>query len=171
MPKNVLAPAPELRGIVLVDCRCGRTTMLLASHPLLRFSKYILIGEECWEWTAYKDAHGYGRFWLGNGKRGTASRAAWRLFVGPIPPGFEVDHVCKNPSCVNPTHLRAITKSENLGNRNLAKTHCRNGHPLDDDNILSEMVHGKKARRCKICRQRRKRDEYRRRNQGNYGDR
>lgn len=104
---------------------------------------------ECWPWMANMDAHGYGKFWL-SGRKITAQRAAFIMFCGPIPDSYQVDHLCFNPSCVNPAHLRAVTKSENLSTRRLSKTHCKNGHPLDADNIIFE---GGGTRRCKICRE------------------
>lgn len=35
-------------------------------------------------------------------------RIIWELHNGPIPEGYEIDHVCKCRACVNPCHLRAI---------------------------------------------------------------
>lgn len=104
---------------------------------------------ECWTWTASKDAHGYGKFWL-SGKKITAQRASFIMFCGPIPENHQVDHLCFNPSCVNPAHLRSVTKSENLSTRRLSKKHCKNGHSLDASNVIYERGG---IRRCKICRE------------------
>ena len=73
----------------------------------------------CWEWTAWKDAGGYGRFMVRvDGKR--VARGAHRLvylhLVGPVPTGLVLDHTCHNPSCVNPSHLRPCTNAQNLAN-------------------------------------------------------
>ena len=35
-------------------------------------------------------------------------RLVWTLRVGPIPNGYEVDHICRNKACVNIAHLRCI---------------------------------------------------------------
>lgn len=104
----------------------------------------------CWLWLAGADQYGYGKFHL-NGKKITAQRASYILHVGDIPQGHEIDHLCKNPTCVNPDHLRAVTKSENLSGRrsfNGSLTHCRRGHPLSGSNLRVE-TNG--ARRCLAC--------------------
>jgi hypothetical protein len=71
-------------------------------------------GVDCWEWTGFRLDSGYGRFM--DAKRGVlyAHRVAYELSVGPIAPGLVVDHTCRNPSCVNPKHLDAVTQQENV---------------------------------------------------------
>lgn len=87
-------------------------------------------------------------------------------FIGPIPPGYEVDHLCAVKTCVNPAHLEAVTKLENIRRSHpqmLAagllkrKEACNHGHPLRGDNIRIDYRGG---RRCKECDRRRVR-EYR----------
>lgn len=67
---------------------------------------------ECWEWQAYKDGEGYGRFYTKDGKK-KAHRAAYELEIGEIPEGAVIDHRCGNRSCVNPAHLRLATQLAN----------------------------------------------------------
>ena len=62
-------------------------------------------GSPCWSWTAAKDPLGYGRFrtpdylWLSH-------RFSYTNLVGPIPNGMTLDHLCRNPNCVNPEHSK-----------------------------------------------------------------
>lgn len=69
---------------------------------------------ECWEWTASKDRHGYGQFMLKDKDLWRAHRVSYILTHGEIPAGLDLDHVCRNRSCVNPAHLEPVTRSENL---------------------------------------------------------
>jgi hypothetical protein len=46
-----------------------------------------------------------------------AHRISYEVFVGPIPPGHEVDHTCVNSLCIEPTHLEAVTGDENIKRR------------------------------------------------------
>lgn len=66
----------------------------------------------CWYWTAYKDRQGYGQFRL-DGRLRQAHCVSYELFVGPIPEGLLVRHMCHNPSCVNPNHLKVGTDDDN----------------------------------------------------------
>lgn len=68
--------------------------------------------DACWPWLGRRDKLGYGGIHLGG--YGKAHRIAYRSVHGEIPPGLEIDHLCRNPSCVNPAHLEAVTHRENL---------------------------------------------------------
>jgi hypothetical protein len=66
----------------------------------------------CWKFNNL-DKRGYGlvRF---EGRLRQAHRVAYELFVGQIPEGLQLDHLCRQPSCCNPAHLEPVTARENV---------------------------------------------------------
>ena len=83
-----------------------------------------------------------------------AHRLAYEHWRGLIPPALVLDHLCRNPSCVNPNHLEAVPQIENLrrghnvvSNRRREQTHCKRGHPFDEANTY--VRHG--CRNCRAC--------------------
>lgn len=73
-------------------------------------TKFEIAANGCWNWTAARTKLGYGKI----SPRLLAHRAIYELSVGPISDGLELDHLCRNPSCVNPDHLEPVTHAENL---------------------------------------------------------
>jgi len=78
-----------------------------------KFWSRVDLSRDCWEWSASRNAQGYGQFAM-NGKTRSAYRVSYEWLVGGIPDGLEIDHLCRNPSCVNPSHLEAVTHTENV---------------------------------------------------------
>ena len=117
--------------------------------------------DSCWVWTGTRTGaqHDYGRFYLGNGKRIYAHRFSYELHVGPIPEGLQLDHLCRNPPCVNPNHLEVVTSRENTvrGTSPSAKaarqTRCINGHDYNEANTYRYVPVGSNHERryCRVC--------------------
>lgn len=106
----------------------------------------------CWEWAQRLCKRGYPL--TDRGKRQSyAHRLAFKEFIGPIPAGMTVDHVCFNPPCINPDHLRLLTHSDNSRNqRSAAKTHCANGHEYTPENTYMRPSKHRGGRRdCRTC--------------------
>ena len=90
----------------------------------------------CWHWGGELDADGYGR--IGPAR---AHRVLWQLATGADLGDQELDHVCRRRDCVRPSHLEAVTRSENeLRKRwrvRVRRKHCAAGHSL--------FVHGRRT--------------------------
>lgn len=107
----------------------------------------------CWMWMAAIHWTGYGV-----GKDGLAHRHSYEAFVGPIPSGLQIDHLCRNRWCVNPAHLEAVTQKVNImrghgfGAKNARRTHCPRGHPYSDTNTKVWVgADGCRRRACIAC--------------------
>src|SRR3990167_6510962 len=84
------------------------------SKPLiLRLAENMLVGDDCWEWQGAQNGAGYGQAWDGSRNR-AAHRVMYEQLVGPVPIGFELDHLCRNKACCNPKHLEVVTHQENI---------------------------------------------------------
>lgn len=107
----------------------------------------------CWEWDAPTEAgYGYVSF---SRKLHLAHRVAYELLMGAIPSTLELDHLCRNKSCVNPDHLDPVTHKVNMlramryRRRPAAATHCRRGHEFTQENTR---VTSQGKRLCRTCR-------------------
>jgi len=160
----VLAHGPILKEQRLSHS-CGNTLCVNPAHLSVlsipeRFFLKVVKSAGCWRWTGARGPDGYGGFW--NGEQVIAShRFSYELHVAPIPAGLTIDHLCRNPNCVNPSHLEAVTKGENMMRgvarfRHKRKICCPQGHLYTEKNTLwerkSERASHSLMKRCRICR-------------------
>lgn len=129
-----------------------------------RVKEKILVDPEtgCWNWTAGVDGKGYGLYYvkLANGRWTTrrAHRVVYELVNGPIT-SETLDHLCRNPACVNPDHLEEVSNRENVlrgegfAACNARKTHCPRGHPYDEVNTYRKPSGGRHCRKCRRIRE------------------
>ena len=128
----------------------------------------------CWLWTGpHGTRDGYGKFQPSPGQpKVMAHRWAYEAFIGPIPDGYQLDHLCHTNDagcpggpdcghrrCCNPAHLEPVTASENtIRQRHFerAKTECPRGHPYVGDNLIAG---SDGRRRCRTCDRIRKRSQ------------
>lgn len=118
-----------------------------------RFLSRIVKTDDCWEWEGGHSAAGYSTTWDGT-RPLYAHRVAYELWVGPIPDGHTIDHLCRSRGCVNPEHLQAVTQRTNIlrgtgqSARNVKVTHCPRGHKYT---LANTHISTKGTRECRAC--------------------
>jgi HNH endonuclease len=126
------------------------------------WSKVVCVdsaNDTCWHWLAQKTQRGYGKIKISR-KWVLAHRAAWIMTYHTIDTTLTLDHLCRNPACVNPKHLEQVPMRVNTLRgmsgpaNNARKTHCRRGHPFDAYNTALTNKNNDGiyvSRRCRTC--------------------
>ena len=122
-----------------------------------RIWQYVDKTDNCWVWTGAK-AYGYGKIFIAPGvSAGLAHRVMFTLQCPEVDiSGLDLDHVCRNRACVNPTHLRPCSRQENLlapGSQSLAKQYkdrstCKSGHAYTAENTYLRRNGVRECRQC-----------------------
>ncbi|WP_425061836.1 HNH endonuclease signature motif containing protein [Roseovarius confluentis] len=102
------------------------TSVLYGETALNRvLSKVVKTQSGCWEYTGKLTPKGYAHVKSDDGKMRFAHRIVFEAYIGPVPEGKEVDHLCRNRSCCNPDHLEAVTHQENCRRGNAGHDHAK----------------------------------------------
>jgi len=96
-----------------IYCSNGCYHVQPRGSPAERFLRKVKRWHSCWRWVGARMKNGYGRFVL-NRFVENAHRAAYKIFVGPIPDGLQINHHCGHRWCVNPAHIYAGTQTDNM---------------------------------------------------------
>ena len=155
---------------------CGAHALRLARHSdvqpktPIRLPYLPLTPDSFWEfveplgscevWTGDFSSNGYGKVWW-DGATESAHRLAFFLRMGRWPESELLRHLCDRRACV--LHVVEGTYSENTLDSVAAgthiharKTHCKWGHPFDEENTYRPPGGGGRRRQCRACNKRRR---------------
>jgi hypothetical protein len=120
----------------------------------------------CWLWLGEIKPNGYPTHWVDK-RHVHAHRFSYERYRGKLAPKLVIDHLCRNRWCVNPDHMEEVTQRVNVLRGigipavNAKKTHCKQGHLLAGDNLISKGG----TRICRTCKNEWQRAGWRRRAQ------
>jgi hypothetical protein len=145
VPRLVPDPSPDAR------IAAGKQRIL---------ARIIQHAEGCWEWPGGTVMNGYGALNVRLGGKDDPKvmllvhRVAYEHYVGPIPEGLEIDHLCRNNNCCRPDHLEPVTHAENMlrGNWKGDDVPCPRGHVGRFSRTKNTQ-----GRKCLECKRERKR--------------
>ena len=88
---------------------------MLTDKNLTRFWNYVDKTDNCWNWTAALNTYGYGCFWWDK-KQHQSHRISWLIAYGSFPADCLL-HICDNPKCVKPDHLKEGSQADNMADK------------------------------------------------------
>ena len=113
----------------------------------------------CWLYDSWHNDAGY-PYLRWEGRDQPAHRVVFVLVTGQNIDGLDLDHLCRNPACVRPSHHEAVTHAENQRRMALATTACRRaGHDWTDPRNVYTRPNG--SRFCAECSRQAQRERYR----------
>lgn len=106
----------------------------------------------CWVWQGAKSPDRHARVNI-NSQAYYLHRVIFKAVGNRLDKSLELDHLCREPSCVNPKHLEQVTHRVNsergeAGTHLKNKTHCPQGHPYSGDNLYVFPSGGRSCRTC-----------------------
>lgn len=135
-----------------------------------RFDAKVVKGPDCWAWTGTHDSNGYAKLGV-DGAITNAHRVSYELYVGPIPHGLQIDHLCHtrdascpggvacpHRGCVNPAHLEPVPQRVNVlrgegpAGKYARRTHCKHGHEYTARNTRLGPTGNRICRECERIR-------------------
>jgi hypothetical protein len=102
----------------------------------------------CWTWTGAVSSKCYGSVGY-QGRVCSTHRLSYELLVGPILPGLQIDHLCRNKRCCNPAHLEPVTPRVNVQRSHADQASCVNGHEYTPENTIYKK--NGTQRNCRAC--------------------
>lgn len=121
------------------------TPIVISAHNNEAFDSRVVRteGEDaCWVWTGRTEEYSRAVMYqanvdnVGKGKTVKAYRYSYVRYVGEIPEGWTIDHLCNNPNCTKPEHLDPCPWAENESRKWERKTHCKYGHEYKPENRI-----------------------------------
>lgn len=96
----------------------------------IEFRRILIPFSECWYWDGHHDKDGYASICVDKRTR-HVHRVAYEEYIGPIPDGLQLDHLCRNRGCINPRHVEPVTGYENQHRSPITSAGiqiCKRGH-------------------------------------------
>lgn len=81
-----------------------RRPLMIAREFTEAFWAEVNRKSDCWQWRGSVTSHGHGQVRISKNQRPLASRVAWEMMHGPLPPNTILVNTCFNRTCVRPEH-------------------------------------------------------------------